>query len=149
MLRFTAALLLIASASTAHTAAPVPKPPDPAADLKALEGTWKVVTYEVNGKEASDAGDAGPEEVVISAGKTNLLKREEIDLPIKVDPSKTPKAIDVYLIDAMKFRAHVKGIYDLDGDNLKICLPLSTEAERPTKFGSKDFHRLYVLRRKK
>lgn len=148
MLRFTAALLMIASAPITHGAAPVPKP-DPAMDLKALEGTWEVVTYEVKGKKASDAGYASLKEIIISAGKTDLLEREKTDLPIKIDPSKTPKAIDVYLIDAMKAQAHVKGIYALDGDSLKICIPLSMEAERPTKFSSEDFHRLYVLRRKK
>src|SRR5262245_54130522 len=104
MLRFTAALLMIASAPMAHGAAPVPKP-DPAADLKALEGTWEVVTYEVKGKKASDAGYASLKEIIISAGRTNLLEREETDLPIKIDPSKTPKAIDVYLIDAMKLNS--------------------------------------------
>jgi len=148
MLGFTAALLMIASSSVAAGADP-PAKPDPAADLKALEGTWEVVSHEVNGKKASDAGHASPRKIVISAGKMGLDEKGEADRPIKIDPTRSPKAIDVYIPGAMKLRAHVKGIYALKGDELRICLPLSGEAERPTRFSSEDFHSLYVLRRVK
>jgi len=145
MLRMTA-VLLIALASTAIGADPEPKT-TPAADLKALEGTWKVVTHEVNGKKAPDASRI--KKVVISAGKIDLYEKGQPDYPIKVDPTKDPKAIDVYIIGAMKAKAHVKGIYELKKGELRLCLPLSMEADRPAKFSSKDFHRLYVMRRKK
>ena len=49
----------------------------------------------------------------------------------------------------MKFNEHTKGIYALDKDELRICLPLSGEVERPAKCNSKDFRHLYVLRRAK
>src|SRR5262249_14444817 len=107
----------------------------------------KVVTHEVNGKKAPD--DIRIKKVVISAGKIDLYEKGKPDYPIKVDPTKTPKAIDVYIPGAMKFKAHVKGIYELKKDQLRICLPLSTEAGRPAKFSSKDFRCLYVLRRAK
>jgi uncharacterized protein (TIGR03067 family) len=148
MLRFTAALLMIASSPVAPGADPTKKP-DPAADLKALEGTWEVVSHEVKGKKASDAGHATPRKIVISAGKMDLDEKGEAARPIKIDPTRSPKAIDVYIPDAMKARAHLKGIYALKGDELRICLPLSFEAERPTRFSSEDFHSLYVLRRVK
>jgi uncharacterized protein (TIGR03067 family) len=145
MFRFTAALLLIASSLLASGDDPEPK--TTAADLKALEGTWEVVTYEMNGKEAPETSRV--KKIVISAGKIDLYERGKPDFPIKVDPAKTPKAIDVYIIGAMKFKAHVKGIYELKKDELRICLPLSMEADRPAKFSSEEFRRLYVLRRAK
>jgi uncharacterized protein (TIGR03067 family) len=143
------ASLSLATRTAAEPAARAPKDDPVARELKALEGTWVVVTHEVNGKKASDAGYSSPRTILISAGKIDLYDRGKADLPIKIDPGKTPKAIDVYYPMAMKLNAHNKGIYVLKKDELKICLPLSGEAERPTKFGSEGFRSLYVLRRKK
>src|SRR5262245_54118993 len=134
-MRWMIASMLIAFAPLAIGADPKAKP-DPADDLKALEGTWEVVSHEFNGKQATDAGYASPKKIVISAGKMNLDEKEEADYPIKIDPTKSPKAIDVYIPLAMKFRAHNKGIYSLEKDELKICLSHSDEAGRPTKFSS-------------
>ena len=142
------AVLLIAIPPVVVGADPEPKT-TPAADLKALKGTWEVVTHEINGKTALDAGYASPKKIVISAGKMDLYESGQAEYPIKIDPTKTPKAIDVYTPKAMKFNAHTKGIYALDKDELRICLPLSGEVERPAKCNSKDFRHLYVLRRAK
>ena len=144
------AALVALAALAAGGFAPVPPPKprkDARIDPKALEGTWEVVTHEVNGKKAPDGSRI--KKVAISAGKIDLYEKGTPDYPIKVDPTKTPKAIDVYIIGAMKFKAHVKGIYELKKGELRLCLPLSMEADRPAKFSSKDFHRLYVMRRKK
>jgi uncharacterized protein (TIGR03067 family) len=140
------AVLLIALAPLAIGADPEPKA-TPAADLKALEGAREVVTHEVNGKKAPD--ESRVKKVVISAGRIDLYEKGEPDYPIQVDPAKGPKAIDVYLIGAMKAKAHLKGTYELKKGELRLCLPMSMLADRPAKFSSKDFHRLYVLRRKK
>jgi uncharacterized protein (TIGR03067 family) len=142
---WTTAALLIALAPLAAEADAEPKT-TPAAELKALEGTWEVVTYEVKGKPA--AGESRVATIVISAGKIDLHETGEPDHPIKVDPTKSPKAIDVYIVGAMKAKAHVKGIYELKEGELKLCLPLSMEADRPAKFSSQNYHRLYVMRRK-
>src|SRR5262245_34288703 len=125
MLRKTAVLLIVLPL-IAVGADPEPKA-TPAADLKALEGTWEDVAHEMNGKTAPDASRL--KKVVISAGKIDLSEKGEPDFPIKVDPTKTPKAIDVYIIGAMKFKAHVKGIYELKKDELRLCLPYSMEAD--------------------
>ena len=150
---FVYVLLGVATVIPANGTAAGPGPSgskdDPVArDLKALAGTWEVVKHEVNGKKASDADYYSPRKVVISAGKMDLFERGKADLPLKIDPTKKPKAIDVYFPGAMKAKYHKKGIYVLGKDQLTICLPLSAEAERPTKFSSKGFHSLYILRRK-
>src|SRR5262245_49169096 len=144
MLRMTAVLLIALAPMTVGADL---EPTGRGAHLKGVEGTGEVVTHEVNGQNASD--DRRIRKVVISARKIELYEKGKPDYPIKVDPTKDTKAIDVYISGAMKFKAHVKGIYELKKDELRICLPLSMEAGRPATFSSKDFHRLYVLRRAK
>jgi uncharacterized protein (TIGR03067 family) len=151
---FALVLLGVASLGVAAWSAAEPKGTDSkddrvAQDLKALEGTWEVASHEVNGKQATDADYYSPKRIVIAAGKLDLFERGEADLPIKIDPTKTPKALDVYFPGAMMLNAHEQGIYQLDKDELKICLPLSLVGERPTKFSSEGYRSLYVLRRKK
>lgn len=148
MYRTMTVVLVIAFAPLALTAEPKAKPDPVARDLKALDGKWEVESHEINGKKAVDAGYYSPKTIVIADGKMDLYA-ETPDRPIEIDPTKTPKAIDVYIPGAMKAKAHEKGIYALDGDKLTICLPLSTERERPAKFSSADFHSLFVLRRMK
>src|SRR5262245_2632973 len=131
------------------TFAPILAQADPAArDLKALEGIWEAVTHKINGKKASEAGYYSPKTIVISSGKIDLHETGKADKPITVDPAGKPKAIDVYIPGAMKFKAHLKGIYSVDGDDLKLCLPLSTEANRPARFTSENSLHLFILRRK-
>jgi uncharacterized protein (TIGR03067 family) len=127
-------------------AAPIKPEEDPAArDLKAMEGTWVVVSHEVNGKKATGEGFASWKELVIKDGKLHMYDEPS---PIKIDPTKSPKEINVYFPGAMMLNAHSKGIYELEKDELRISLPLSVVTERPKKLTS-DKASLFVLRRKK
>jgi uncharacterized protein (TIGR03067 family) len=117
-------------------------------ELQALSGTWEVVTQELklNGKMSKDF--ARVQTVTISNGKIDLYQGGTEPGRIVVDLTKTPNTIDVYIPGAMKMNAHSKGIYALNKDDLELCLPLSMEADRPTKFDADGCLR-YVLRRKK
>ena len=114
-------------------------------ELKAMEGTWIVVSHTVNGKKASDAGYYSPRELVIKDRKLHLYDEPS---PLKIDPTKTPKEINVYHPGAMMLNAHSKGIYELEKDELRISLPLSVVTERPRKLTS-DKAELFMLQRKK
>lgn len=66
----------------------------------------------------------------------NQHKQEEETTSLKIaslDPAKKPKEIDFRSADD-KDKDVVKGIYELDGDDLKLCLAFKTE--RPTKFAA-------------
>jgi uncharacterized protein (TIGR03067 family) len=53
----------------------------------------------------------------------------------KIDPSKTPKTIDLYRpADGDKEANTGLGIYELTGDALKICVGIGTGTPRPTSF---------------
>ncbi|HWY86883.1 MAG TPA: sister chromatid cohesion protein PDS5, partial [Gemmataceae bacterium] len=56
-------------------------------------------------------------------------------LNFKIDPSKTPKTIDLYRPAKGDMEASTGlGIYELTGDTLKICLGATPDVKRPTSF---------------
>ena len=116
----------------------------PKKDGDNLEGTWVVTSSEDGGEKV--AGEVGGK-VVISADKITLVSGgTEEAIGYTLDPSKAPKWID--LADGKKTYL---GIYELDGDTLKICFPESGKG-RATKFESKPDglnDRLIVLKRAK
>jgi len=62
---------------------------------------------------------------------TNFL--EEKEFIYRLDPSKTPKALDLCPTDSAKT---LLGIYHLDGDDLKICFCQRGKQERPATFAN-------------
>jgi uncharacterized protein (TIGR03067 family) len=54
----------------------------------------------------------------------------------KVDPSQTPKAIDMTFTGGLGQGLSVKGIYEVKGDTLKLCHTPPGQA-RPTEFSSR------------
>ena len=113
-------------------AAPVPKEKDkPKKDGDAIQAVWRLETMEVNGMTL----EAGAEMMrfAFADGKLKLTllgKPKEQDATYKLDPTAAPKTID---IDEGKGRTSL-GIYDLDGDTLRICLAEGKAPVRPTEF---------------
>jgi uncharacterized protein (TIGR03067 family) len=136
-------LLLVIAAPITETK---PKEDPAVKELEAMEGTWIVVSYTVNDKKASDSGYASPKELVIKDGKLHLYEGQPS--PLKIDPTKKPKEIDVYYPGAMKVKSHSKGIYELDKDELRLSIPFNDDAARPKKLTSEWAH-LFILQRKK
>jgi uncharacterized protein (TIGR03067 family) len=104
-------------------------------DLDKLQGTWVLICWESSGEEVN-------QEMVVSGtfhlmveGNKVIVNRKGRIIPsgtLKVDPTQRPKIYDRVLADGRLSR----GIYELDGDNLKICLGFPG-ADRPTDFSTK------------
>ena len=114
------------------------------AEDQKLQGTWQVLRQEYDGN------DVNTEEtrVVISPGKIIIKdKRGERTIPYTLDPSMKPKTIDLTL-PSNGTAIPCIGIYQLDGDTLKICFGEKGQA-RPTEWTSPKGSRLtlFVLRR--
>ena len=62
----------------------------------------------------------------------------ELDWVLKIDPAKTPKVIDI---------TTYKGIYEIDGDDLRIAYTIG--GDRPTTFDPQPDVVIEVLRRAK
>jgi uncharacterized protein (TIGR03067 family) len=129
---------------------------DDAADKEAkrLEGTWKFLSLSVDGDEA-------PQEF-IQKGRWSI-RGKEITIPgpgggklsYKVDPSRSPKAIDMTGSDGPGRGKTLKGIYKIEEGRLTICLPggkkesPDLDLARPEEFGGGQGKSLIVLERSK
>ena len=109
---------------------------DRAQELKQLEGMWDVIAFEVDGKVQPK--EKSPKQIVITGDKLTGLGPE---MTITVDPAKKPKWIDLIFKKTNK-PYPIRAIYDVRGDELRICMPLAPrdkvfENKRPDSFDTK------------
>lgn len=113
-------------------AAPVPKEKDKPKDEDAIQGTWQLEKFE--GLDMPPPPDLiGNLRFVFKAGKLDVtvagISRDKQG-DYKIDPTTKPKSIDL----VERGERVSPGIYELDGDTLKICLAEGPMAVRPTEF---------------
>jgi uncharacterized protein (TIGR03067 family) len=118
-------------------------------ELDQLQGTWQMVSHEVNGKP----DDTLKGTVRVVEGDKFTIKKGDKVLRVgtmKLDPTKKPKWIDISFTEGPEKGKARLGIYVLDGDMQKICYG-DLDKERPAEFGSKPGtgHRLVVFKRVK
>jgi uncharacterized protein (TIGR03067 family) len=113
------------------------------AELDKLRGTWLTVSMIANGKTLVDETTAPPpgpvtkfayegnKWMVIVDGKTVASGI------LRVDPTKTPKQIDILDESGVTNGQTKLGIYELNGDTYKYCLGPSGKP-RPSEFVSKE-----------
>lgn len=124
-------------------------------DLEALKGNWTVVSAERDGKKLTDEQLKDVMLTLDGTGKATVKKGDQVlfDGTIKIDPTKKPKALDTtQTSDGENKGKTLLGIYELDGDTLKICTAEPAGKDRPTEFSSKpgsgNFLRVYKREKK-
>jgi uncharacterized protein (TIGR03067 family) len=106
-------------------------------ELKKFAGTWEMVSLEIDGKPVP-AKDVKDITLVVKGDKATFLKgdKETAGTTFSVDPTKKPKTMDATWTSGPNKGKKDLSIYELDGDNLKVC---STAGEqRPKKFSAKE-----------
>lgn len=119
--------LLTALAYAAVSAAPAQSND---AELEKLTGKWAVKAFDFNGSPVDEMKDA-VREFKGSSYTLTPVSGDTYEGSVKLDASSAPKQIDLVLPDRV-----LKGIYRLDGDELKMAYALEGDA-RPTEFASK------------
>ena len=103
-------------------------------DEDKIQGTWSFVSVEKGGIDVND--DFVKEaKLTITADKVKLAAGgKDMEAGYKLDASKKPKHMDILINEGGK-ELVVKGIYALDGDELKVCFGGPGD-NRPTEFKS-------------
>jgi uncharacterized protein (TIGR03067 family) len=99
-----------------------------------LTGTWKVVSLVADGQERDQAKGTF---FIYQDGKvTRKGPRGEQKSTYKLDASKKPATIDMTAQGGQRDGMTSKGIFELKGDELKLCIAFMPDAERPKAFAS-------------
>ena len=107
-------------------------------DKQKLQGTWKLIAFEIAGKGDDDTKDENRELVIDGDKITVKNEGKEVEQESFVlDPTKKPKNIEVTTLTGDEKNKKRLGIYELDGDNLKICIDEKGET-RPAEFKTKE-----------
>jgi uncharacterized protein (TIGR03067 family) len=108
-------------------------------ELKTMAGTWRPVSAENNGFKVSEDSLKDARRALDADGKWTMRRGDETVLEWKVktlDPTKTPKTIDIEVASGSYKGVVYLGIYEFDGDTLRICFAMPDRPVRPTEFSA-------------
>jgi len=104
-----------------------------------MAGTWTVVSTENNGFKSSDGDWAGLLWIRDADGSWTAEQDGKVVVEWavkKIDPTQHPKTIDIEVAAGAYKGVVYLGIYELDGDTLRICFTLPDKRGRPTDFSA-------------
>jgi uncharacterized protein (TIGR03067 family) len=114
-------------------------------DLEALQGNWQPVSVTVNG-QALDKERLKDDSMLIR--KNTFVLRSGAGSTggtFLIDPTKNPKTMDTETLIGEAKGTKSVGIYQLEGDTLRVCYSTDPKA-RPTEFSAgKDSKRALVV----
>jgi uncharacterized protein (TIGR03067 family) len=127
--------------------APAFRLPSTGCDKDKLQGTWEFVSGQLAGKkvEGAEADEIKKHRFVFKGDKLTA----KVESTYTIDHSKKPKEFDLKVDDGPEAeRGTWRGIYDLKGDELTLCLALPNK-DRPTEFVSKEGEMTMILKLKR
>lgn len=105
-------------------------------DLARLHGVWRFALVEVEGVKQAEVPFEKNQLIISRDGSYVIVQGDRITRgTIKIDPGKNPKHYDVEITAGPAKGLKAAGIYELEGDNFKICLPLRGK-DRPAALAS-------------
>jgi uncharacterized protein (TIGR03067 family) len=110
-----------------------------------FEGVWRCALVEVDGAKQPQAPFKTNKLLISKDGSYVIVQGPQVTRGIiKLDPAKKPKHYDVTVILNGVKGQPLPGIYEMEGDILKISLPLRGKV-RPTDFVSKPWNGLLLF----
>jgi RNA polymerase sigma-70 factor (ECF subfamily) len=120
-----------------QVSAAAPKDEKAKPDKETLQGTWVAKSGERNGTKLSEEELKEWEQLVFAGDKVTREAKERREGTYTIDPDKKPKEIDLFT-EANTW----KGIYELKGTTLKLCVSFG---ERPSDFDSEVGRRALLI----
>ena len=118
-------------------------------DLKKIQGTWKFISQEMEGK-ARAPEDVAKLKITFTDDKWSVREDGKVVQAgtHKLDPTKKPAQVDAMVTEGEGKGEKMLGIYELKGDTMKVCFdPMGKE--RPTGFSAKAGQFAAVIQREK
>jgi uncharacterized protein (TIGR03067 family) len=111
-------------------------------DSEKVQGTWQLASVEMN-KQPIPLEDLKSGKVVLIAslvvkGESYVftLGEDRLEMTFKMDPTKTPKTMDMTIVSGAEKGKTYHAIYKLEGDTFTICRKFDPDEARPTVFGT-------------
>ena len=123
-------------AASGGTGAPADDKADLEKEVKKFQGAWTIESSETGGMAIPP--DLLKGFIVTYEGDKHTVKNGDKVIQVgtqKIDPSKSPKTIDVTMTEGPKKGKVMLGIYEIDGDTLKAYFDPQGK-KRPTEFKS-------------
>jgi uncharacterized protein (TIGR03067 family) len=104
-------------------------------ETEKLQGKWKIVKFETPPDKQRSAEVLANLHLIFADGKLTTCIDDRLveETSFKLDPTKNPKWFDTVSTTGSNKGKIAEGIYELDGDNLKICIGPPGQ-KRPTEF---------------
>jgi uncharacterized protein (TIGR03067 family) len=116
-------------------------PPDEAL----LQGTWTIAALKVE-KETVDVDQLKDARLVVSGSRYSFrLGDVDLEMTHKLDPTKSPKTMDMTITEGPAEGQTYHAIYELTGDRLMICRHVDPGKERPTTFATTPDSKLMLI----
>ena len=117
---------------------------DDAKDNQTMDGTWLASAAELGGQKFPDEVRKSIK-LVVKDGKYLVTVGKETDKgTVKLNPSATPKALDITGTEGPNQGKTFLAIYERNGETLKVCYDLSGK-NRPTDFKTKEGTQLFLV----
>jgi uncharacterized protein (TIGR03067 family) len=133
---------------------PAEKPLDEQADadkgIKELQGKWRAVEFQTGGnpvpKEVLEKTrlEVKDDELTWHSGGTDVRKSR-----IRLDPSKSPREIDITILDGPDKDSTFPGIYALEKGQLRLCYSHTNDRPKDFKTERGELRELVILEREK
>jgi uncharacterized protein (TIGR03067 family) len=121
----------------------------PAKDSKRLQGAWKAVAVEKDGKQLPEDEVKNIKLVVKDDQFTFADGPLRSETTVVLDPTKRPKQLDLTVRSEGVILTY-RGIYSLEREAFKICLSRQSAANnRPKQFSTQPGETLYTFRPEK
>lgn len=120
-------------------------------DLDLMQGTWQVVASESGiGKAPKEALEQANLRLTIKGNKFVYKSGDKtlLEGTIEINPAKKPKTLDAKGTDPQGKEVATTGIYELDGDTMRVCFVIKGE-KRPEVFASKPGSKVAIIEYKR
>jgi uncharacterized protein (TIGR03067 family) len=116
-------------------------------DQEKIQGTWEAVEFVLNGKSIPDE-ERQKIRLAFNGERLDLTAdgvEEKREFTFKLDGSKKPKIIETTPLGGLYKGKRSLGIYEFDGESLRLCMYNDDSKNAPPEFKSPDGANLVLM----